>query len=154
MKLKFQKGITLVEILLVIGIVFILSTILLTSFTNLRSNQAIMKNTETVVAVLRQARNQTLSSKNSSVYGVHFATSTITLFTGGTYSSLNSTNQDFIFPSSDSILTTTLNGNGKDVVFNRLSGETSQNGTIVISSPRVSLTKTVTIYKTGLVESQ
>ena len=154
MILKFKKGLTLVEILVVIAIMSILVSIFLSSFTNLRGNQAIIKNTETVVAVLRQARNQTLSSKNSSVYGVHFSTSTITLFTGGIYSAESLTNQDFPFPAGDSVLTTTIVGGGKDVVFNRLTGETSHTGTVVISSPRLSLTKTVTIYKTGLVESQ
>ena len=40
------------------------------------------------------------------------------------------------------------------LAFMALSGETAQNGNIVLSSAASGLSKTVKIYKTGLVESQ
>lgn len=149
-----NSGVTAVELLVVLSIITVLSVLIITSFVTFRKNQALVFDTDTVVGVLRQARNQTLSSKNSSNYGVHFTAPKITIFTGSTFNSNASGNQDFVLSSTDTILTISLTGGGSDVVFSRLSGETSQNGTVVVSSPGVSETKTVTIYKTGLVESQ
>ena len=101
---------------------------------------------------MREARGQTLSSENSSQYGVHFTSSKITLFTGSSYIVGTSTNQDFNLTSTDTILTITLTGGGNDIVFNRLTGETTQNGTVVVSSTLATTTRTVTIYKTGVVD--
>ncbi len=154
MKIKSNSGFTLIELIVVLIIIFVLSLIILTTFTNFRKNQALEKDTELVVQVLRQARNQTLSSKNSTVYGVHFTAPQVTLFTGGVYSSGDINNQNYTLSSTDTILTISLTGGGSNVVFQRLSGETTQNGTVVVSSPGISKTKTVTIYRTGLVESQ
>ena len=57
MKIKFQTGLTLVELLVAISIVSVLSIVVLTLFISLRDNQVMTKNTETIVAVLRQARD-------------------------------------------------------------------------------------------------
>ena len=154
MKLSFKSGFTLVELLVSLAIMLVLAVIVFNTFTTFRRNQALNMDTDIVVEVLRQARNQTLSSKNSSVYGVHFASQKITLFVGASYVENNSTNQDFVLSSSDTVLTTSLAPSGSDVVFNRLTGETVNFGTVVVSSTGISKTKTVTIYKTGLTESQ
>lgn len=124
----------------------------MTTFVAFRKNAALNKDTETVIETLRQARSETLSSQNASQYGVHISATKITVFTGSTYSPSDSTNRDFLLSPMDTIVTIDLVGGGSDVIFNRLTGETSQSGTVVISSPTTSKTKTVTIYKTGLVE--
>ncbi len=153
-KLSNKSGFTLIEILVAIGIVLVLGFIIVTTFVSFRKNQSLSLDTQTITTVLSQARNQTISSKNSTSYGVHFGTSKITLFTGTVYNSLDTTNEDFNLSSTDTILSVGLNGGGNDVIFERLTGETSRNGTVVVSSPGIAQSKTVTIYKTGLVESQ
>ena len=147
-----MRGFSAAELIVSLAIMFVLAGIILSAFISFRKTQSLTIDTETVIEVLRQARNQTLSSKNSTVYGVHMTAPKITLFTGSTYSSGAGTNQDFTLSSTDTILTISLTGGGSDVVFQRLTGETSQNGTVVVSSPGLSQTKTITIYKTGLVE--
>lgn len=154
LKKRFERGFTLVELLIVMAIMAVLTTIVFSSFLSFRDSQALSKDTDNIVSMLRQAREQTLSSKNSSVYGVHFSATSTTLFVGNTYSISTTTNKTFVLNGSDSILTVSLNGGGSDTVFRRLSGETSQNGTVTISSPRLTNTKTITIHKTGLVEVQ
>ncbi len=151
---KLVSGFTFLEIMIVIAIMALLSVIVLRTLIDFKKNQALEKDTETIVQILNQAHNQTLSSKNSSVYGVHISTGTITLFTGRIYSAGASDNENFNLSSTDTILTISLTGGGSDVIFERLSGETLDDGTIVVSSPGLSKTKTVTIYKTGLVRSQ
>ena len=154
MKLSFKSGFTVLELLVSLAIMSVLVVIVFNTFTAFRRNQALNMDTDIIIEVLRQARNQTLSSKNSSVYGVHFAPPKITLFVGANYVQNNPTNQDFVLSSSDTILTINLAPSGSDVVFNRLTGETVNFGTVVVSSTGISKTKTVTIYKTGLTESQ
>ena len=151
---NYKKGFTLVEVLIVLGILAILSVIIFSTFIEFRKNQALVMDTDTIVEVLRQARNQTLLSKGPSVYGVHFTSSKITLFTGENYVDNNVANQDFTLNSTDTILTINIVPAGADIVFNRLTGETVNFGTIVVSLSGGSKSKTVTIYKTGLIESQ
>lgn len=152
-KIKNSKGFTLVELLGAFSIMIILMAIVTGIFMNFRNSQSLGKDTEMTLSVLRQARSQTLTSQNGTNYGVHFGTTKITLFVGNTYSAGASTNIDFILTGSDTVMAITLVGGGSDIIFKRLSGETSQNGTIVLTSTITGSTKTVTVYKTGLIES-
>ena len=154
MRFKFKNGLTFVELMIVLAILSVISVIAMNTFVDYRKNQSLQKDTETVTEVLNQARSQTLSSQNAMQYGVHIANDKITLFAGSTYSATDPANRDFILIPTDTIVAVSLTGGGSDVVFVRLSGETNQNGSVVMSSPGISKTKTITIYKTGLVESQ
>ncbi len=127
---------------------------MVSSFSLFNKSEALDKDTDAVVESLEEARSLTLSSQAASQYGVHFGTQKITIFTGTTYSSTSPSNKDISLATTDTILTISLTGGGSDVVFKRLTGETTQNGTVVISSPTTSKTRTVTIYKTGVIESQ
>ncbi len=151
---KNKQGFNAIELLVVLSIIALIVVIVLNIFIHVRKNQALVKDTEIIVEVLNEARSLTLSSKDSTNYGVHIASDKVTFFTGGTYSAGNSTNVVYPLNTTDTILTISLSGGGSDVIFNRLTGETSQNGTVVVSSPGISQSKTVTIYKTGVIESQ
>ena len=148
-----KRAFTLVETLIVLAIIGILVTIGLSSYTIFNRAQALGKDEETIVEVLNQARTQTLSSVNETQYGVHITSSNVTLFTGSSYSAGATGNVVYTLQTSDTILTITLTGGGSDVIFSRLTGETADNGTVSIYSSGAKTTKTVTIYKTGLVES-
>jgi prepilin-type N-terminal cleavage/methylation domain-containing protein len=147
-----RKGFTLIEVMIVAVIIFILTGIVLTTFVTYNKTQALDKDTETIVETLRQARSLTLASKNAAAYGVHFASSTVTLFTGPTYSLSNTSNQVFNLQTSDIVVDLNLVNESTNVIFNKLTGETNQSGTVIISSAVLSKTKTVTIYKTGTIQ--
>jgi prepilin-type N-terminal cleavage/methylation domain-containing protein len=149
-----KKGFTLIELLFVFGIILILTGIVFYSLSTFNKSQMLDRDTEKVVEVLRQARSQTLSAKNATNYGVYLASTTITLFTGNTYATTSSDNNQYPLLTSDLISTITLTGGGSQIVFNRLTGETAQNGTIVLTSPSLSRTRTITIYKTGVIQWQ
>ncbi|TAK57472.1 prepilin-type N-terminal cleavage/methylation domain-containing protein [Patescibacteria group bacterium] len=150
-----SRGFSLVEIILTLGILAIVSAIVLSSFSNGTDTEALLRNTEAVAAVFAEARSLTTSAKNASNYGVHLASTGPTLFKGTSYSSGIPSNIPLLVNSRVSITDISLTGGGSDVVFDKLTGNTSQNGsfrvTLVSNSSKY---KTITVYKTGLVEIQ
>ncbi|MES2436477.1 MAG: prepilin-type N-terminal cleavage/methylation domain-containing protein [Patescibacteria group bacterium] len=150
---KNKKGFSLIELIIVLAIISILTSIIITGLSSFNRKEALEKDTQVVVDMLRQARSQTLASHNASQYGVYFATSSITLFTGTTYSAVSSSNNVYTFNPQVSISNIGLTSSSTSIVFSRLSGEASHTGTITLLSPATSSPKTVTIYATGLVES-
>jgi prepilin-type N-terminal cleavage/methylation domain-containing protein len=82
-----NKGFTLLELLFVIVIATIISSIVLISFYKINSSQALEKSADLVASVLNEARSQTLSAKGDTQYGVYLEPTQITLFKGDTYSS-------------------------------------------------------------------
>ena len=150
-------GITLVEVLVSISIsVFILAGAVGTYifFKNIRNTEALNNAGNIAKFRLEEARSLTLSSKDSSVYGVHFETSAVVLFKGNTYVAGASTN-DVSSLGPYATISTSLNGGGSDVVFSRLTGETTQNGTITaaeVADPTKTIT--ITLSQTGFVSLQ
>lgn len=149
-----NKGFTLVELVIIISILVLIIGFSASSFNLLNKSQALNKSADFVGTVLRQARSQTLSSKNISQYGVHFDTSQIVLFDGPTYNANNVTNIAFPLNYLVNISDVTLAGAGREVIFDRLTGDTSQTGTvklILISNPSSAVT--INISGTGLIEA-
>ncbi len=140
------------EVLVSMAIMAFISSIAVLSFSNLRISQSLSKETATVASLLSQARNLTIASKANNQYGVHLASTSITLFIGPTYSSSASTNSSF--PLSNLVsLSSSLIGGGSDVIFSHLDGETAQSGTITMSLiANPTQTKTITIFATGVVQ--
>ena len=153
MKLSLKKGFNLVELLIIIAVLSLIAFGSVSVFINFRNQQGLDKDTETIVEILQQARSQTLTSQNDSQYGVHISATKITLFTGSSYSSSDLSNKDYPLTLSDTVLNVSLSGGGNEVIFQRLSGETSQSGTITLASSATGESKTIKIYKTGLIES-
>lgn len=154
---KNTEGYSLAELLIVLAISILILGISMTAFVNFRNSKALEMDTKMIVEVLREARNQTLTSQYTSQYGVHFnatGNSQAISFVGPTFIDGAATNKIYSLESKGVNLTVILQGGGSDIVFNRLTGETTQSGTILIYSPQVTNTKTITVYKTGLIDSQ
>lgn len=147
-----RNGFTLLEILIIVAIMAVLVGVTVATFVSFRNAQTLDRDTDAIVSALREARSQTLVSQNASVYGVHLASSTVTLFTGSSYSAGTASNVVTNLTSTNIISTLTLTGNGTDIVFKRLTGETDQDGTLVLKSSATNNARTVTVYKTGLIE--
>lgn len=150
-KINKNKGFTLIEILIVIAILGIISSIVILNLSQFRNEQLLKNTTLDVVSLLSKARQNTLSSVNSTNYGVHFDGNQAVLFTGSIYSSNNATNEPIVFDSKVIIPTPSgLNiGGGSDVIFERLTGETI-GGTIKIQLTSDSTKqKIITVGKIG-----
>jgi prepilin-type N-terminal cleavage/methylation domain-containing protein len=148
-----QKGFTLIEILIAIAILVLLTYVIIGAFFSFNRNQALDKDVSKVTLALEEARQFTLFSKESSQYGIHFDPTEVILFKGSTYSSGDPENVSTKLNSLINISTINLLGGGNEVIFERLTGETNQSGTITLEDnntpPKI---KTITIEGTGLIK--
>ncbi|MBI3633948.1 MAG: type II secretion system protein [Candidatus Vogelbacteria bacterium] len=128
-----EKGFTLVEIIIVVGILLTLATITITALSKFSQFTALSKDTEKIVSLLNRARSDTISSKNDVRYGVHFESTKAVLFAGDSYVSNTMTNEVVTVLPTATIRSVTLNGGGSNVLFDRLTGATSESGNIIIS---------------------
>jgi len=146
-------GFTVLEILIVIAIISILSAISFYSFSDLNKREVLEKETLKVLSLIQDARSLTLSSKNSSQYGVYFNTGSIVSFVGDTFNPSDTANVATNLSSRVSVSSINLEGGGSEVVFQRLSGKTDQSGTINISLVSdINSSTTIRIFETGLSE--
>jgi len=154
---RFGAGFTLVEILVVVGIIVLflgLSIVQLRSFQQVSYLENIGKE---AIAALRLAQSRTLASEGALQYGVHFDTTATphqyTLFQGSSYGARDTTKDEImVLPKTIEISVISLGG-ANEVVFLRLTGQAGAQGTITfrqIADP--TYTKTVSILSSGTVE--
>ena len=148
-----QKGFTLIETLLAIVIMGIAVGLVSLSFPKLESSQVLDKSSSLVVSVLNEARSLTLSGKSDSQYGVYFQDDQLALFRGSTYATSTSDNVFTTLNSLVGIRNISLSGGSSRVLFDRLTGATSQAGSleVYLRSDTASY-KRVTISSTGVIE--
>ncbi len=143
---------TAVEIMVVIAVLGVLLMIVIPQFSNIRENQVLKSTVADVLSSIDKARAETLSSLNSSQYGVYFQSDKIVIFKGTSYSALDTTNNEITsITAPANISNISLLNSGSNVYFNRLTGAPNTTGTVTISSTHYS--KIVTIYATGVVSS-
>ncbi len=133
MKKKINRGISLLEIIIAIGIIAIIMAIVIPNFSQFNKQQALQVTKEDIISLLNEARNSTISSKNSTNYGVHFQSDRAILFAGSTFVDMPG-NKQINFDSAVTIPSTGgINlGGGDNVIFQRITGDTLNNGTIVL----------------------
>lgn len=151
--MKKSSGFTLLETLMVLAVAAIIITIVALSFGGLNASQALDKSVRNVISVLDEARNKTLSSSDDSRYGVRLESGQVILFRGSSYVSTDPDNEVSELHSLVGIRNVSLSGGGTSVVFDRLTGATSQSGTFEIYLREASTTyRTISIARTGVVE--
>ncbi|HOZ03435.1 MAG TPA: prepilin-type N-terminal cleavage/methylation domain-containing protein [Candidatus Woesebacteria bacterium] len=120
-----KKGFTLVELILVMGIMGVLLTLSSILLMDLIPKTSLTVTVERLVADLRYQQLMTMSGHTEQVgvgqnYGVYFATDKYILFGGDTYDSDNSSNFQQVVDAGLGIETGFVES---QVVFNRASGE-------------------------------
>ena len=91
--MRGQSGIALVEILVVIAIIVLILLVVLPPFSSIKEGQVLDNAVENVISALNKARTQTLSSLDSSEYGVHFESDQILIFKGKVFSANDPDNE-------------------------------------------------------------
>ncbi len=154
MNTRFLKGgFSIVELVVALAVIAAVVGLISFAFSKTGKTQSVDNAAGIVLSQLEQARSLTLASKNASQYGVYFASSTAVLFKGPTYAA-SLQNSTATLPANTEISNLNLTGGATSVVFQRLTGETVQSGTIKIStlSQPVS-SSTITLYSTGIAEA-
>ena len=148
-----QKGLTIIEITIVISIVVILAALSFQVFNVFNKRQALEKDAQQIASQIKEARSATLASRNESAYGVHITATRTVMFRGAVFTETDSNNRDFVLNKRVQIGTISLNGGGIDIRFDRLTGATSEYGSITLSLvSSTTITKTISIGEAGIVE--
>lgn len=143
-------GFTLVEILVIIGIMLILMGLAIPSYRFFQKESDLTNSAEEIISTLRLAQNKTLASEGASQFGVYFNQSTTphqyTLFKGENYG-VRDESFDKIHKLSSFLEISEINlvGGASEVVFDRVFGTTLQSGYLSIRL-RDSPAKTKSIY--------
>jgi len=152
-----MRSFTLVEILVVIAIAIILMALAIPSYRFFQREVGLNNSVEEIIKNLRVAQNKTLVSEGASQYGVYFDQVAdphqYTLFKGVSYNLRDSSfDEVYKLPISIEIYEINLVGGGSEIVFNRIIGDTSQAGNLIlrlINEP--SKVKTIYIENSGQV---
>ncbi len=145
--LKSPSGFTLIEILVVIGILVILSSLGLLVSLDFYRSYAFNSERDLAVAALQKARSQSLANINQAAHGVKIISSgKYVIFEGDSYSAGSSSNLDL--PADPSI---TASGSG-EIVFEQISGRAVGGQKQFILSDPKGRTAQITINPEGGIE--
>lgn len=147
-----QQGFTYIEILVVLAVLMIVATLSSVSFQHMQSKAAREAGANELFNALNDARTKTLAHEQSSVYGVHVSSTTITRFMGSTFIPGASGNKVYVFEHTMRATSTLFDASGTTTVFTRLTGVPSVSGTIYVYDENGTGTSTIVLHKSGLVE--
>ncbi len=121
-----QKGFTLVELIVVGGVVATLFGLVTISVTGTQRRATVAGTLQTVLADIKSQQTKAMSGDASGApsavdYGVHFDANRYVLFRGSTYISTDTTNS--VFPLEQNLQFTAITLTGGDLIFMRGSGE-------------------------------
>ncbi len=142
------SGFSLIELLVVVGILGVLATLLFVGFQNFTQQTSLETATQNLYTALTEARSATLASEYGSQYGVRIESDRIIRFRGPTYNALDANNQTTTFRGI--VATTTLSG-GPTILFQKQTGTTTNSGTIRLTNEATLASTTMTVYITGIV---
>ena len=150
--MTYTRGLSLVSILVSLAIIASISFFILDVFTEYNARQSLLTDTAQVTSLLREARERTLTSDKRSQYGVYVSATGTELFRGGVYDS-SLVEEKHLF--SPSVMATTTFSGGASVVFERLTGEVLNAGTIVLYLRSATTTiRTISISPSGLIGAE
>ncbi len=138
------KGFTLLELLIVIALIAVISTLGLLVGMDFYRTYAFSYERQVVVSALEKARNQALSNINQARHGVYFAGGNYVIFQGLTYASRNMAFDQVISASP------ALSHSGmQEVVFSQLSGDAVVTGSPLQLSDGLTHNVTISINSEG-----
>ncbi|MBI5079210.1 prepilin-type N-terminal cleavage/methylation domain-containing protein [Candidatus Wolfebacteria bacterium] len=151
-----MKSFTLIEILIVVGIMTILAAIGSVSFFSFRAQNNLNLTTKEILSLLRNAQNRSITQENGVNWGVRLGNPSnqdgfYALFQGAAYSSANTVLRANLPPAVQ--FNDPLSGANKDIVFNSISGLPADSATVIISlKNNPSDTRTIIINANGQIQ--
>ncbi len=147
---KKSNSFTLIESLIIFGIFIILTAITVPLFRFFEKETDLNNSTEEIINVLRLAQNKTLASEGDNQYGVHFESNKYVLFKGISYNPSATDNEIYNLSMRVEIYEIDLTGGGTEVIFDRITGVTSQFGKISLRlKDNISKIRQISINSSG-----
>ena len=149
--MNIRRGFTLIEMLIVVVILAIISSITISGFYRFREDTMLDRMAVDVKSILTKARQQTLTAKNGYAYGVRFNDQQIFLYKG----SFSSSSSELIINVDPlvSMSSSSFSGGTNDIRFTKFTGEPSATGTINVSlDSDKTRYRTITVYQSGLTD--
>jgi prepilin-type N-terminal cleavage/methylation domain-containing protein len=142
-----RKGFTLVELLIVFAIFAILFLIVGSISYNTLPKSQLLAESAVVTQTLRKAQARSVSQRADSQWGVSISSTTVTLFAGSSYASRDTSLDELHqFP-------TGISASGlSEVVFQTITGETSNTGTVTLTTQATGESESITVSGAGLID--
>lgn len=159
--LKGQKGFSLIEIVIVIGISLVLFGSIIFNLLRVQNRSTIRANSDTIASDLRsqQTKAMTGATEGRSTpdsYGVYFLQDRYVLFHGTSYDPNDSSNFVVDLPSNTQITNTTFPNN--IVIFSALSGEvigaSASGNSVTIKTVNANDQITITVNRLGVITAK
>lgn len=123
-----MKGFSLVEIVVVLGIIALFAGISTTVYTTMRSKNNLEIATSSIVEALRFAKSNAEQVQNDSMWGVYVTSNQVTVFSGSSYAGRD-TSKDKTLALPQGIVVSGLS----EVVFEKVFGTTNVTNAIIIT---------------------
>lgn len=147
-----SKAYTLIEILIVIGVVAILTGLASLSMVSFGKSGDLETSRVMVIGGLREAQANSLAVLNDKAWGLHLEVNRAIIFTdSGSGFVPGDPNNQVRLLSTGTSAKWDLAGGGQDILFIKRTGKTANFGTISLSGSAAD-TKTITVNQEGLIE--
>lgn len=141
-----NKGFTLIEIMLVVALMVAIGGISVPVYQTFQVKNNLDVVSYTIVQTLRRAQLLSQTGAGDTMWGVHIASGSATLFKGADFAG-----RDASFDEVADISTNIVPSGISDIVYSKLLGETQPPGNIVLTTPNNDI-KTITINAKGTIE--
>lgn len=140
-----NRGFTLVEMMLSVGILSLLAGLSLPVYQSFQNRNELDLNTQNLVSALRRAQTYARGMHGDSQWGVSVQSNTITLFKGTSYAT-----RDTAYDETSAISASTATSGLTEIMFAKLSGAPATTGNVTLTSTNNDV-RTVTINAKGMV---
>ena len=145
-------GVTILELLITIALVFLLAVLAMPFVANTIGRQQVDLLSDRAVDALREAQFSTMTGKHDTAHGVHFEFDRFVYFQGSSYNPADGENVEQLLADSVTISDIDLTGGASDVRFQSRRGTPVETGTVTFTGPDGD-SRTVTVGAGGAIES-
>lgn len=150
-KNKNQKGFSFGEIMTVLAIIAMISSVAIFAFRNMNENQVLDKSVLSILSIVNEARSSSLSSKDSSDHGVYVEENRLVSFIGSSYNQSDPRNVIYDLNSMVKISSVVP----VSIVFKRTSGKLSEDSQINLNislKNNTNASSSLVIFATGIIQ--
>lgn len=150
-KQKTNKGFTLIEIILTVGLLAIVTGIGLYYSQGTQIRNDIYAQAKYLTSNLRLAQSNASSGKTDKANAIHLENDSYTLFIGTSYTPSDPRNYTETLPPTIKIEDISLNGGGSNIIFSSPNGETENYGNLNLTATEINKSINITINNLGAI---